>query len=287
MQQGKILFLIVVLVLSTGSLVACGESTETTTGHSNTSTTKTSAETTKTTTTPRPTSSGPPLQVALAIDGTARPGRVATEYVEDAAILISSTIERGGGYRVSMFRGSGAQMVLGTIALDPGDPIEKRYEKAAKIYYENFALPLDEVLGQMPLTPEVEKRLAALPAGSAVGEAVREAVEAVRGKPGERWAVIATDGIDDTQGALPLQDVQRTARILRRAVGDVDARGVGIAMVGVGLDRRHTRWSEDGPLTEAWARVCREIQARECQIHADPRLPGPLEGTSAAIIEGV
>jgi hypothetical protein len=178
-------------------------------------------------------------------------------------------------------------MALGTITLAPSDPIEKRYEQASKVYYETIALPIDEALGQMPATPEVKKRLAALPEGSAVGEAVREAVEAVREQKGERWVVIATDGIDETQGDLPLPNVKQTARILRRVVSNVNARGVGIAMVGVGLDRGHTRWNEDGPLTKAWARVCREIHARECQIHADPRLPPPLQGTATAILEGV
>ncbi len=139
----------------------------------------------------------------------------------------------------------------------------------------------------MPPTPEVKKRLATLPRGSAVGEALREAVKAVRGKTGERWVVIAGEGKDDTRGDLPLPNVPRTARVLRRAVGDVDARGIGIAMVGVGLDRQHTNWRKDGPLTKAWAKVCREIHARECQVHADPRLPAPLKGTAEAILEGV
>jgi hypothetical protein len=120
-----------------------------------------------------------------------------------------------------------------------------------------------------------------------VGEALREAVQAVRGKPGERWAVIATDGYDTTQGELPLPNVRRTARALRQAVGAVDARGVGVAMVGVGLAPHHDDWHKDGPLTRAWALVCHEIHARECQIHADPRLPPPLEGTAHAILEGV
>jgi hypothetical protein len=287
-RWGRILFVVAVLALLVGSLAACGGSTQTTTERSDTSgeTSTAGAETTETTA-PPPAPNRPPLQVALAIDGSARPGLTATEYVEDAAILISSVIERGGGYRLSLFGGPGPQMALGTIALDPGGPIEKRYEKASKIYYETIALPIDEALGQMPATPEVKKRLAALPEGNAVGESLREAVKAVRGKKGERWVVIAGDGLDDTQGDLPLPNVQRTAQILRQAVGEVDARGVGIAMVGVGLDRQHKRWSEDGPLTKAWARVCREIHARECQVHADPRLPAPLEGTAEAILEGV
>jgi hypothetical protein len=285
--RGKILFM-VVLALLVGSLAACGGSTETAAERSGTSgeTTTAKAETTETTS-PPPAPNRPPLQVALTIDGTARHGLTATEYVEDAAILISSVIERGGGYRLSLYGGPGPQMALGTISLDPGDPIEKRYEKASKIYYETIAFPIDEALGQMPATPETKKRLAALPEGSAVGEALREAVKAVRGKKGERWVVIGGDGIDDTQGDLPLPNVQQTAQVLRQAVGDVNARGVGIAMVGVGLDRRHRRWSEDGPLTKAWAQVCREIHARECQVHADPRLPAPLEGTPEAILEGV
>jgi hypothetical protein len=84
-----------------------------------------------------------------------------------------------------------------------------------------------------------------------------------------------------------VQSVQQTARILRKAVGDVNARGVGIAMVGVGLTSPQMKWGVDGPLTKAWAIVCHEIHARECQIHADPRLPPPLEGTAHAILEGV
>jgi hypothetical protein len=208
------------------------------------------------------------------------------EFAEDTATLISLTIERGGSFKTSIFGGPGAELTLKTIELDPKGTPEQRYGNAHN-HYGPVATTVDQTLGQMPVGGAIGKHLSDLPPGSAVGEALRQAVLAVHDKPGERWAVIATDGFDTTQGELPLPNVQQTARVLRQAVGDLDAHGVGIAMVGVGLRPHHNNWHQDGPLTKAWAIVCHEIHARACQIHADPRLPPPLEGTAHAILEGV
>jgi hypothetical protein len=274
----------VALAIAAGGLTACGSSG----GSTATSTSKPAGgETTEARTeTTTPVASGPPLAVAYTIPADQHSGLVATEYTEDGAILVSMAIERGGSYRMSVFRGPGSELTLGAFPLSPKASIEKRYHVASH-QYGKFALTVDGILGQMPPTAKVTKQIASLPPGYAVGEALREAVQAVHGKPGERWAVIASSGMDDTQGKLPVRNAQQTARILRKTVGDVNARGVGIAMVGVGIDPQHSKWGVDGPLTKAWAIVCREIHARECQIHADPRLPPPLQGTAQAILEGV
>lgn len=288
---GRGLLIVVVLAITAAGLAACGGSGGSTT---------TSSEATQTTTEPTettaasPVASGPPLAVALAIDNTMRAGPNANavkqslaEFAEDTAILISSTIERGGSFKASVFGGPGAEVTFKAIELDPKGTSHQRYNEATK-HYAPIAITVDEAVGgSLANSGEAAKRLAALPPGSAVGEALRKAVQAVSGKPGERWAVIATDGYDDTNGQLPLPNVQQTAKVLRQTVGDVDAHGVGIAMVGVGLRPHHNNWHQDGPLTKAWAIVCHEIHARACQIHADPRLPPPLEGTAHAILEGV
>jgi hypothetical protein len=279
------MLIVVMLAIAAAGLTACGSS-GTSTGSSGAGKPASGESTEAKTETTTPIASGPPLAVAYAIPADQHPGLVATEYTEDGAILVSMAIERGGGYRMSVYRGPGAELTLGAFPLSPKVSIEKRYHVASH-EYGKFTATVDGILGQMPPTRKVSKQLASLPPGYAVGQGLREAVQAVRGKQGERWAVVAGSGIDDTQGKLPVQNVQQTARILRKAVGDVDARGVGIAMVGVGIDPQHSKWSVDGPLTQAWAIVCHEIHARACQIHADPRLPPPLEGTAHAILEGV
>ena len=282
--------LAIVLVALAAGLAACGGSSgSTTTGEA----TEVTTESTEATAAP-PTASGPPLAVALAIDNTMREGPNAhavkqslAEFAEDTAILISSTIERGGSFKASVFGGPGAAVTFKAIELDPMGTPEQRYNEATK-HYAPIAIAVDEAVGGSLANSEgAAKRLAALPPGTAVGEALRKAVQAAHGKPGERWAVIATDGYDTTDGQLPLPNVQQTAEVLRQTVGNVDAHGVGIAMVGVGLRPHHNNWHQDGPLTKAWAIVCHEIHARKCQIHADPRLPPPLEGTAHAILEGV
>jgi hypothetical protein len=280
-----------VLAITAAGLAACGGSGGSTTASSEA--TETAAESTETTTAP-PIASGPPLAVALAIDNTMRAGPNANavkqslaEFAEDTAILISSVIGRGGSFKASVFGGPGAEVTFKTIELDPKGTPEQRYNEATK-HYAPIAITVDEAVGgSLANSGEAAKRLAALPPGSAVGEALRKAVQAVSGKPGERWAVIATDGFDTTNGQLPLPNVQQTAKVLRQTVGNLNAKGVGIAMVGVGLRPHHNNWHQDGPLTKAWAIVCHEIHARACQIHADPRLPPPLEGTAHAILEGV
>jgi hypothetical protein len=292
-KLGKNVILAIVLVALAVGLAACGGSSGTTgSSAASSEATQTTTESTETTT-PPPASSGPPLAVALAIDNTMRAGPNANEvkqslaeFAEDTAILISSTIERGGSFKASIFGGPGTAITFDPIELDPKGTPEQRYHEATK-HYAPIAITVDQAVGQMPLSGTTGKRLTALPPGTAVGEALRKAVQAVRGKPGERWAVIATDGFDTTQGELPLPNVQQTAKVLRRTVGNLDAHGVGIAMVGVGLTPHHNSWHQDGPLTKAWAIVCHEIHARECQVHADPRLPPPLEGTAQAILEGV
>lgn len=275
-----------------GGLAACGGSGGTS---GSTAASSEAAETTaeSTETTPPPTASGPPLAVALAIDNTMRAGPSAkevkqslAEFAEDTAILASTTIERGGSFRASLFGGRGAELAFKPIELDPKETLEQRYRKATR-HYAPTAITVDQALGQMPPSGATGKRLAALPPGSGVGEALREAVRAVRGKAGERWAVIATDGFDTTGGQLPLPNVKQTARVLRQTVGDIDAHGIGIAMVGVGLTPHHNNWHQDGPLTKAWAIVCHEIHARACQIHADPQLPPPLESMSHVITQGL
>jgi hypothetical protein len=279
------------LAIAAAGLAACGGSGGSTTASSEA--TESTTESTETTAAP-PIASGPPLAVALAIDNTMRAGPNAhavkqslAEFAEDTAILISSTIERGGSFKASVFGGPGAEVTFKAIELDPKDTPEQRYDEATK-HYAPIAITVDRAVGgSLANSGEAAKRLAALPPGAAVGEALRKAVQAVRGKPGERWAVIATDGYDTTNGQLPLPNVQQTAKVLRQTVGNVDAHGVGIAMVGVGLRPHHNNWHQDGPLTRAWAIVCHEIHARKCQIHADPRLPPPLEGTAHAILEGV
>jgi hypothetical protein len=285
------LIVVVATAFAVSGLIACGSS-----GTSTESTGKpTSVETTEAKTeTTTPVASGPPLAVALAIDGTTKTGPNAkevkqsqAEFAEDTAILISSAIERGGSFKASVFGGPGAELSFKAIELDPKGTPEQRYHEATK-HYAPIAATVDQAVGGAVVGgKEIGKRLAALPAGSAVGEALREAVQAVHGKPGERWAVIATNGFDTTQGELPLPNVQQTAKALHQAVGNLDAHGVGIAMVGVGLSPHHNNWHQDGPLTKAWAIVCHEIHARACQVHADPRLPPPLEGTAHAILEGV
>lgn len=280
-----------VLAIAAAGLAACGGSSGSTTASSEA--TETTTESTETTAAP-PIASGPPLAVALAIDNTMRAGPNAkavkqslAEFAEDTAILISSTIGRGGSFKASVFGGPGAEVTFKAIELDPKGTPKQRYDEATK-HYAPIAITVDEAVGGSLANSEgAAKRLAALPPGTAVGEALREAVQAVRGKPGERWAVIATDGYDTTNGELPLPNVQQTAKVLRQTVGNLDAHGVGIAMVGVGLAPHHNNWHQDGPLTKAWAIVCHEIHARACQIHADPRLPPPLEGTAHAILEGV
>lgn len=283
---GRGLLVVSVLAVAVGVLSACGSSGSSTASSGPTKPASGGETTEAKTETTTPVASGPPLAVAYAIPADQHPGLVATEYTEDGAILVSLAIERGGSYRMSVFRGPGAELTLGAFPLSPKASIEKRHS-VAEHQYGKFALTVDGILGQTPPTGKVSKRLAALPPGYAVGDALREAVQAVRGKPGERWAVVASSGMDDTEGKLPVQNVQQTAQILRKAVSDVDARGVGVAMVGVGLDPQHAKWGVDGPLTKSWAIVCHEIHARECQIHADPRLPPPLEGTAHAILEGV
>lgn len=277
------------VAIAAAGLTACGGSSGSTASGEATEAT---AESTGTTTAP-PAGSGPPLAVALAIDGTMRAGPNAkevkqslAEFAEDTVILSSSALERGGSFRASIFGGPGAEIVFKTMEFDPKDTLHQRYERAIK-HYAPIAITVDQALGQMPPSGATGKRLAALPPGSAAGEALREAVQATHGKPGERWAVVATDGFDTANGQLPLPNVQRTAKVLRQTVGNLDARGVGIAMVGVGLAPHHNSWRQDGPLTKAWAIVCHEVHARECQIHADPRLPPPLESTAHAITEGV
>jgi hypothetical protein len=281
----------VVLAIATGGLAACGGSGGSTTASSEA--TQTTTESSETTAAP-PVASGPPLAVALALDNTMKAGPNAkevkqslAEFAEDTAILISSTIERGGSFKASVFGGPGTEVTFKAIELDPKGTPEQRYDEATK-HYAPIAITVDEAVGGSLANSEgASRRLAALPAGTAVGEALRNAVQAVHGKPGERWAVIATDGYDTTNGQLPRPNVQQTAKVLRQTVGNVDAHGVGIAMVGVGLRPHHNNWHQDGPLTKAWAIVCHEIHARACQIHADPRLPPPLEGSAHAILEGV
>jgi hypothetical protein len=285
------MLIVAVLAIAATGLAACGGSSGSTAASGEP--TQTTTEAAETTAQP-PTESGPPLAVALALDNTMRAGPNAkevkqslAEFAEDTAILISSTIERGGSFKASVFGGPGAEVTFKAIELDPKGTPAQRYHEATK-HYAPIAITVDEsVGGSLANSGGATKRLAALPPGTAVGEALREAVQAVRGKPGERWAVIATNGYDTTNGGLPLPNVQQTAKVLRQTVGSLDAHGVGIAMVGVGLRPHHNNWHVDGPLTKAWAIVCREIHARACQIHADPQLPPPLEGSAHAILEGV
>jgi hypothetical protein len=282
------LFVAVAVAFAVVTLGGCGRSSGTTRESSATTDRGVSGATAS-----RFVAPGPPLAVALAVDSTLEAGpnakrskRSLGEYAEDAAILISSAIERGGSFGVSVFAGPGHAIAFKRIILDPKAAPHQRYEKATK-HYGPMAITVDQAVGEMPRSGKIARQLAALPAGTAVGEALREAVDAVHGKPGERWAVVATDGYDTTHGALPLPNVQATAKVLRKTVGNLDASGVGIAMVGVGLHPPHDSWQEDGPLTKAWAIVCHEIHARQCQIHADPRPPKPLEGTAHAILEGI
>lgn len=290
--SGRGLLIVIALAISVAGLVACGSSgtsTESSSAGKAASGEPTEAKTEK----PTPVVSGPPLAVALSIDGTLRAGPNAkevkqslAEFAEDTAILSSSALERSGSFTASIFGGPGAELTFKTMVFDPKDTLHQRYQKAIK-HYGPIAITVDQALGQMPLSGTTGKRLAALPPGTAVGEALREAVQAVHGKHGERWAVVATDGFDTINGQLPLPNVQQTAKVLRQTVGNLDAHGVGIAMVGVGLRPHHNNWHQDGPLTKAWAIVCHEIHARQCQIHADPQLPPPLESTAHAITEGV
>ena len=294
---GRGLLIFFALSIAVVGLAACGGSgtgTESTGEPVSSEPREAKTESTETTAAQPPTSSGPPLAVALAIDSTTKAGPKAkevkqsqAEFAEDTAILISSTIERGGSFKASVFGGPGAELTFKAIELDPQGTPEQRYREATK-HYAPIAGTVDQAVGGAIVGgKKIGKRLAALPAGSAVGEALRKAVQALHGKPGEPWAVIATDGFDTTQGELPLPNVQQTAQVLRQTVGNLDAHGVGIAMVGVGLSPHHNSWHQDGPLTKAWAIVCHEIHARACQVHADPRLPPPLEGTAQAILEGV
>lgn len=290
-NPGKNAVVVIVLVALAVGLVACGGSSGSA-GTTTSEATQTTTEPTETTTASPPVS-GPPLAVALSIDGTLRAGPKArevkqslAEFAEDTAILSSTALERGGSFKASIFGGPGAAITFKTMEFDPKDSLQRRYQQAIK-HYGPIAVTVDQSLGQMPPSGATGKRLAALPPGTAVGEALREAVQEVHGKHGERWAVLATDGFDTTHGQLPLPNVQQTAKVLRQTVGNLDAHGVGIAMVGVGLAPHHNNWHQDGPLTKAWAIVCHEIHARECQIHADPRLPPPLESTAHAITEGV
>lgn len=219
-----------------------------------------------------------PLDVSLSIDGsvTTRVPGIETAYAEDAAVLMNSVVVRGGRFDASVFRGSPAGYTVGSIRVDPTIS-EARRKRDSEQELVALGSGLGQVLGLVEMTPAVAERMATLPPGSAIGDALRASIESVHDLPGERWAVVATDGINNTDGEdLPLGSVPRTARILRRAVGQVDATGVNVAMVGVGVTRSGLGSERAGPLTAAWEQVCHEIQAKSCEVDAQASLPTVL-----------
>ncbi|MGV1049200.1 MAG: hypothetical protein ACOYD4_11840 [Solirubrobacterales bacterium] len=207
---------------------------------------------------------------------TTRVPGIEAAYGEGAAVLMNSVVARGGRFEASVFRGSAASYTVGSLEADPTiSEARRRRDSAGEL--AALGSGLGQVLGLIEMTPTVADRMATLPPGSAVGDALRASIESVRALAGERWAVVASDGINNTNGEeLPLGSVPRTALILRRAVGQVDASGVNVAMVGIGLSRGKLGSERAGPLSEAWEQVCREIHAAKCEISAQPSLPTVL-----------
>lgn len=223
------------------------------------------------------------LAVALAVDDsvTTHSAGIQTVYAENAQTLMNGVIARGGWFKASMFRGSAADFATGTLELDPNASLARR-RRDSSASASAIGSTLSQALGLSKMTPYVQQRLASLPEGSAVADALRGAIHDVRGEQGERWAVITSDGINNTNGEeLPLGNVNRTAQILEEAVGKVDAEGVNIAMVGVGLSREKFGSGRAKPLVEAWEAVCHRLRAAKCEITSEPSLPPVLTGSGS------
>lgn len=221
----------------------------------------------------------PPLAASLAIDDsvtTNLPG-IETAYAEDAAVLMNSVIARGGSFTASIFRGSAAAYTVGSLEVDPQASLARR-RRDSQGSAEAIGGTLGQVLGLSKMTPAVAERLETLPEGSAVADALREAVRSVQEHEGTRWAVVASDGINNTNGEeLPLGNVSHAARILSEAVGDLNARKVNIAMVGIGLSQEKLGSGRAQPLVEAWEKVCHDLEAATCEIRSEPTLPAALQ----------
>jgi hypothetical protein len=222
---------------------------------------------------------GKPLVVSLRIDGsvTTRVAGIQTAYAEGTALLANLVVSRGGVFNATVFRGSAAGYELGSVSADPESSLARR-RRDSQAVLAVLGTNLSQVLGLTEMTQPVAEGLAKLPEGSAVGDALREAVADVRSVPGERWAVVFSDGINNTDGEeLPLGNVSRTAEILREAVGEVDATDVNIALVGIGVSKENIGSTRANPLTEAWTQVCGELQAASCAIEQEATLPVALQ----------
>ncbi len=223
-----------------------------------------------------------PLAVSLKIDGsvTTQVAGIQSAYAEGTALLANLVVARGGAFDAAVFRGSAAGYGIAAINSDPEISLARR-RRDSRSALAGLGDKLGQILGIAEMTPAVAARLARLPEGSAVGDALREAVAGVQGRPGERWAVVLSDGINNTNGEeLPLGSVERTVRILREAVGDVDASGVNVAIIGVGMSKGGMGSTRANPLAAAWRQVCRELNASSCAIEQEPALPVALQGVS-------
>lgn len=220
-----------------------------------------------------------PLVVSLKIDGSVTTGvaGIQTAYARGSALLANLVVLRGGEFDAAVFRGSAAGYPIGSLSADPGISLARR-RRDSEAELAALGSNLGQVLGLTEMTPAVADGLATLPEGSAVGDALREAVANVQGRPGERWAVVFSDGINNTNGEeIPLGNVSQAAAVLRDAVGEVDASGVNVALVGIGMSKGDAGSTMDNALTEAWAQVCRELHTASCAIEQEASLPVALQ----------
>jgi hypothetical protein len=225
---------------------------------------------------------GTPMAVAVRIDDsvTAQVKAIEDAYGKVTAGVVQQVVARGGSLDVTVFRGSASGLRVGTLKLDPSQSRVRR-EQDAEGQVVDLDGTLAEALGLTHADPSMQAHLEALPEGSAIGDALGAAIEEVHGQPGQRWAVVVSDGFANTDGKeLPLGNVDRAARILIDEIGPVDAEGVNVALIGIGLSRAKVGAHTGDALTAAWKKACDAIHAARCEVSEEASLPPSLEGGS-------
>lgn len=205
------------------------------------------------------------------ISDTSAPQGIRDAYAGAAVALMDAIVARGGTLHIGAFRGAAVE-----VATLEGDPAvssarrERDLDGAGAL--SAVASEVEGALGLAKPSPGLAAKLDTLSPGSAVAAALRLAVEDVRAATGERLAVVVSDGRDN---ALPdgVRDDDASAgpralaEVLSEELGELDASGVTVVMVGIGQGLSAARAAR---LIEAWRIVCRATNAAQCIVDADP-----------------
>jgi hypothetical protein len=191
-------------------------------------------------------------------------------YATAEAALADAIIDRGGALQVKAFRGGAVEL-----ARLEGDPAvssaRRRRDLEATGSLSALGSMIGETLGLVKPSPELQAKLDTLLPGSAVAAALRLAVEDVKEAPGDRFALVLSDGRDnvlpdgvrdDDASSSP----RALAQILAQELEGVDASGITVVMGGVGQGLPAAAATR---LIEAWRLACQATQAARCVVDAD------------------